>query len=58
MLAGGTPKGILLYGLRFPLGVSSKALKNLLKPLKKVRNSRLVAAQTAELFLITQISRT
>lgn len=27
MLAGGTPKGILLYGLRLPLGVSSKALK-------------------------------
>lgn len=27
MLAGETPKGILLYGLRLPLGVSSKALK-------------------------------
>ena len=27
MLAGGTPKGKLLYGLRLPLGVSSKTLK-------------------------------
>lgn len=55
MLAGGTPKGRLLYGLRLPLGVSSKALKSA-KTIKKVRNSRLVAAQTAD-FLITQISR-